>query len=434
MTAFNVPVDIANRALQHVGASRIMTPDFSEISKNCKEVAFVYDKLRQSELQRNTWRFAVRTTVLRPIGPNTMLLTPSLWSSQTTYFVGSIIVDPSGNIWQSNSANNLGQEPIQTPTWDLYCGPMTASLWDSTTSYRVGELVYTTPGDGTNRVYMSMLDGNTDNPATATAWDATVTYSKNQVITRSSVAYMSRIDLNLNQDPATTFFAEWASGTTYASGAKVTATDGLIYQSSTNGNVGNNPTTDGGSHWTNTGVLSPWDTTFVSGAGSLNWRQIGGIEFPYGVTLTPMNIIWPVGTGPANQASSRNAYRLPANFLRLAPLDSKAAATSPLGFPGNTYADDWEFRGAYLTTRTNTEIIFAFVADTVDVATFDGMFCEGLGARIGFEVCETLTQSTEKKQGIGSEYQKFMSEARQSNAIIMGPDDQPLDDWIACRL
>jgi hypothetical protein len=32
-----------------------------------------------------------------------------------------------------------------------------------------GELVYTTPGDGTYRVYLSLQNGNADNPATATA-------------------------------------------------------------------------------------------------------------------------------------------------------------------------------------------------------------------------------------------------------------------------
>lgn len=436
MARFLFPVDIANRGLQHIGATRIDTTlGFTEPTKAASECASVYDKLRRAELQENAWRFAIKNAVLRPIDTNTMLLSPSLWSSTATYFVGSIVADQYGTIWVSNTANNLNNDPLNSSAWDQYFGPMTVSLWDTsgTTSYRAGELVYTAAGDGTNRVYLSLLDGNTDNPATATAWDATITYFKNQVVTRLSTAYMSRIDLNLNQDPSTTFVARWSSSTTYAAGNKVTGSDGVIYQSIGSGNVNHDPTSDGGIHWTNTGVLSPWDTTFVAGTGSLNWRQIGGAEFPSGVTLSTLNIVWPIGAGPSSQVGSRNVFRLPANFLRRAPRDSKAGAYSFLGAPGNLSVDDWEFVDQYFTSLCSTALAFPFVADFVDVARMDDMFCEGLGARIGEEVCEPLAQSTAKKQAAASEYTTFMGKAKRANAILIGPVEPPLDDWITCR-
>jgi hypothetical protein len=64
----------------------------------------------------------------------------------------------------------------------------------------------------------------------------------------------------------------------------------------------------------------------------------------------------------------------------------------------------------------------------------DPMFCEGLAARIGLEICEEVTQSGEKLKTIASEYKLFMSEAREINGIEVGPVESPEDDYIVCRI
>jgi len=432
MSAFLLPVDIANRGLQHCGSDRIATSDFSEISVRSSECAFVYDKLRRAELQRNTWRFAIREAVLRPVGATTMLLVPALWVASTTYFVGSIVSDSAGIPWVSQIPNNLNFQPGTSSAWAEYFGPMTVSAYDSTTTYFAGELVYTAAGDGTNRVFVSLISANADVPGTATAWSATGTYFKNQTVTRTSVVYQSLIDLNVNQDPASAP-ALYNAGTTYGAGARVGASDGVIYTSVGAGNLGHDPTTDAGVHWTNTGVLNPWTTVFVGGSGSLNWRQIGGAEFPMGVTVSPLYTLYPPGAGPSWQDTTRNVYRLPAGFLRKAAQDPKAGAASDLGAPSNRGYDDWEFQDKFLVSSQSDPIVLRFVADTVDVTSFDDMFCEGLGARIGFEVCERVTQSSAKKQTIAGVYQKVMSEARTVNAILTGSEEPPLDDYLAVR-
>lgn len=435
MTAFRIPVDIANRALQHVGAKRISTSDFSELSKNCSETSFVYDKLREAELMDRYWKFAIKRATLRARDGNMMLLSPGLWASGTTYFVGSIVQDSTGNFWRSNSPNNLGQQPTVSPTWEPYCGPMGIPLYDVTggTAYGSGEIVYTTPGDGTNRVYLSLIDGNSAVPATASAWDGTVTYYKNQVVARNSVAYMSRIDLNLNQDPATVYAAEWAATTTYASGAKVTGADGVIYQSSSSGNVGNDPTTDGGTHWTNTGVLSPWDTTFIGGAGSVNWLEVGGTEFPGGVTLQTLDVAYPIGAGPLPQSATRNVFVLPASYMRLAPQNPKPGI-GWLGGPTGVVYNDWLIEGAFLITDDTGPLVLRFVANITDVARMHPMFCEGLAAKIGIEVCEPLTQSTAKQEWIAKKYEEYMGRAKIVDGVEEDFDDPPDDDYVTCRM
>jgi len=444
MAAFLSPTDIGSRAAEHCGQTRLdPTLGFADLSsKAASEIGFVYDKVRRAELQRNTWTFAIRRAALRPVntnstnGTNTMLLQPALWVASTTYFLGSVVSDENGTVWQSNIPNNLGNRPLVSAVWDEYFGPLTVSPWDTTggTVYYAGELVYTATGDGTNRVYLSQTEGNTDSPSAATAWSATATYYMNQVVTRSSVAYMSLIDLNINQDPASAP-ALWSSGTTYATGNNVGASDGVIYQSVGNGNVGHDPTLDVmHTYWTNTGKLNPWTTVFTGGTGSVNWLQLGGAEFPMGVTITPLYIRYPLGTGPSSQATTRNIFYQPAGFLRRAPQDPKAGSQSWLGAPSGIAYDDWLFEGKFIVSRQFNVILLRFVADTVDVTTFDDMFCEGLGARLGLEICEPLTQSGAKKQQIAQEYSRFMGEARTTNAIEQGPVEPPMDDWVSCRL
>lgn len=426
-------VDIANRALDHCGATPISDVlGFNEVSKNSRICARVYDKLRRSELRRNTWEFATKKVILRAIDVNTMLLVPALWTSGTTYFVGSIVAQPTGQVWISEIPNNLGNEPETSGLWTEYFGPMTVALYAATVSYFTGELVYTTAGDGQARVYLSRETGNEDDPATATAWSATVTYKKNQVVTFSSVAYMSRIDLNTNQTP-TSSAADWNIATTYGAGAAVTGSDGVRYTSIAGGNLGNDPVTSP-AFWTNTGTLTPWTTVFTAGAGSVKWLQIGGAEFPMGVGLATLNIVYPIGAGPSSQESTRNAFRLPANFLRKCSSDPKAGSNSYLGAPTGLYYNDWLFENGYIISGMyNDPIMLRFVADTVDVTKMDDMFCEGLAARIGLEICQSVTQSTDKLKTIGGVYENHMTDARLVNAIETGSEEPYVDDYLACR-
>lgn len=432
MTEFSTPIDIANRALQHCGATRIdATLGFAEVSKNASETQFAYGKLRRAELRRNIWRFATRKAALRAIDVNTMLLLPSMWVAGTTYFAGSIVSDQSNNIWISRVANNLGNDPQNSLTWEPYFGPMTVTLWQAG-GYSAGELVYTAAGNGTNRVYLSLVSGNDDAPATATEYDATATYNKNQVVTYSSVAYMSLIDLNTGNQPNLAP-ALYDAGTSYSIGNSVGASDGVIYTSLTNGNIGHDPISDGGANWQNTGTLNPWTTVFVGGIGSSQWLLIGGAEFPMGVGLTPLNIIYPLGAGPYSQSSTQNVYRLPNGYLRTAQQNPKIGAATALGGPSGITYNDWMFEGDYLVSSDLGPIIFRFVADVTDVSKMDDMFCEGLAARVALEVCEPLTQSSSKLGTIAKIYDEFMDQARTINAIEIGTDVPPDDSYISCR-
>jgi len=433
MPAFRTSVDIGQRALQHCGAQRMdPTLGFSDTSSvGASEISSCYDQLREAELEDHTWTFATRRQVLRAVDTNTMRIKPALWSPLTTYFRGSIVADQSGNYWISGAPNNLNNDPLLTTSWDPYFGSLTASLFDPTIAYWAGEVVYTTAGIGTGLIYLSLQNGNSDVPATATPWDNATTFFKNQVVTFSSIAYMSLIDLNINNEPDLAP-ALWAVGTTYAAGNKVGGSDGIIYQSIGSGNVGNDPTTDGGVHWTSTGVLNPWTTVFVGGTGSDKWLLIGGTGSPSGVALTTLNIVYPIGVGPSSQSTTLNAYRLPCNFLRLCAQNPKTGLNNLGGPSGNPY-NDWLVEGDYLISCDVGPIPLRFVANFTDVSRMKAMFCEALAARVALEVCETVTQSTAKLGVIAKVYDRWITRAGVANILEDGFVDQSEDDLISVR-
>jgi hypothetical protein len=217
MPEFNTPIDVANRALQHVGSGRISS--FTENNRRAAETGACYGKLRQAELRENVWQFATKRTCIRAIDTNTFNLEATLWSASGTYFAGSIVSDASGTLWISRTQNNINNEPGVADSWEPYFGQMTVQLYDSGTSYFAGELVYTITGNGSYNVYSSKLNGNNVHPALPNQWSISTTYNTSDVVQE---------------------FPAWAIGTSYSKGQGVTS-GGNIYVSLTNSNLGNTP-------------------------------------------------------------------------------------------------------------------------------------------------------------------------------------------------
>jgi hypothetical protein len=422
---FRNAVDIANRALQWCGIARIA--DFTDDSLQATETAFVYDKLRRAELRRNFWKFAIRKVALRPIDATTMLLRPLLWQSTKTYAPGAIVSDQDNYPWQSRIPDNKGNSPGNSSAWEAYCGPLTAQPFDiiGKTAYFAGEIVYQSNGDGTFTAWVSMQSGNSADPRFSTPWDATVSYAVDNVVVRSAIVYTSLIDFNLGNDPAAAP-ALWSSTTTYSIGQLVGGSDGAIYSSVVNSNLNFDPVSDSGVNWTNTGVLNPWMAMTPFGTAAISWLQCD-------VALAGLTITWPIGSGPSNHSFTRNAYRLPANFLRQAPQDPKAGSMSFLGAPAGLQMNDWNVEGDFIISQDTDPIVLRFVADLTDVTSMDDLFCEGLGAHVAKAVVERLTQSTVKMVAIAQGYKDAIAEARLVNAIETGPIEPPLDDYLACR-
>jgi len=146
-----------------------------------------------------------------------------------------------------------------------------------------------------------------------------------------------------------------------------------------------------------------------------------------------LNIVYPVGAGPSSQSTTKNVYRVPAGYLRQTSQNPKPGINN-LGGPSGSGYLDWLVEGKYLISSDVGPIPFRFIANITDVARMHTMFCEGLAARIGLEVCETLTQSTTKLGTIAKIYDRWISEAGMVDAIEDGYTDPPDDELISCRI
>lgn len=332
------------------------------------------------------------------------------WAVGTTYAAGNGVT-LNGIAYISLAAGNVGNSPDAAPTkWVVLPVTPAPGYYNAATSYVIGQFVTYL---GLNYVAIAAGIGNL--PTNVSFWAPQ----------QATTFYASLIDFNLNNSPGSAPTI-WAAGTTYATGNSVGGSNGTIYTSIGNGNVGHDPVLTTG-FWTNTGVLNPWTTVDPFGTGADSWLQLS-------VAIADLQFTYPLGSGPSLQTATRNVYRLPANFLRKAPQDPKAGSQSFLGAPTGISYDDWDLTGDYIVTREVFPIILRFVADITDVNSMDELFREGLAARIAFEVVERLTQSTAKRGGIMTAYSKAIGEARAVNGVETGPTEPEEDLYISCRV
>lgn len=379
MAAFTSPEDIANRGLQHCGSKRIVS--LADTSRQAGEVNACYNKLRRAELRRNAWRFSVRRTALRPYTYTTQFITFPTWSAGA-FGAGRVVTYPAaGTIWETRVSTSTTPSNAAASDWLNYFGPRTADVYQSDIEYFAGELVIV--------------------PA---AYAGGTTYAINSIVTDGGITYISLASGNIGHTPASsaTYWAAWTTSTTFL-GAPVYPTGYAIYRSRVNAN----------------------EDAVTTGS----WVA------QTSATVVDQPFFYPVSAGPVSQTNTQNVYIFPNGYLREAPQDPKNGGMHYLGAGtrGRQYTD-WVEEAEFFITRDNTPIVYRFAADVEQVRLMDDLFCEGFGCRIGLEVCEPLTQSTEKLSVISKLYNTFMSEARAVNAIESGTVEAAVDDYLACRI
>lgn len=416
MAAFNTPLDIANRALQRLGIPRITS--FSASSREAQEIAFAYNKLRVAELERNLWRFSTRRTVLRSLGIDSSLWTPPAWASGTSYAAGAVVsYTPTSGVyngvtdyWQLLIAeSDSTTTPDQDPNWDHYTGPVAIDL-------------YNTGNDGTGSISASSLDGQTYQAGEVVLVPATyasgTSYSINNVVAYENNNvwewYVSLVNSNEGNTPSSSP-TEWALWTS------VGRANGVYGQTATDSPI---PLTYPGA----VGVyISLYNQNADNpAAGTSNWLSVGG-------TIAPLQIVWPLGSGPSYQVQTKNCFYLPNDFLKRAPSDPKGGMFGYLGANSGSRPDDWVEEGNLIVTGDAGPIMLRFIANLTDVTKMTSLFCEGLSARLAQELCEALYQDLAKKQQAMQAYSICMSDARSTNAIEIGPITRPESRYITVR-
>ena len=432
MPSFKTELDIANRACQHIGVPRII--DFTS-TKAGKEIAACYDNVRESELQRNLWTCSTRRAILRAINYSTMLWTPPVYSSTTTYSQGAVVTDANGDWWECNYTKGLfNNAPQVGPFWSRYYGPETLTSFVDNTNKPPGAVTLGSTSSGSlfAATYYVQTTYNTSQGETLPSQEQSFFVADNFVLTVTSPAaetnafswncYISTVS---GQEQLQFFGINIGSSFQLPDSGLISVGVGVPLSGVPGGFAGQSFAAGELSSKNNV-VYRSLINNNTSVPNTSTWLEVDG-------TAVPLQIIYPIGSGPSIDNSTANAYRRPHGFLRQAPSNPKGSAMTWLGAPWGNVREDWVFEGDYILSYSPGPIMFRFVSDFVDVPKMTSMLCEGIAARIATEVCEPLTQSTEKLSVASAAYKRAMFEARTVNAIEAGPVDMDIDDYITCR-
>ncbi len=239
-------------------------------------------------------------------------------------------------------------------------------------------------------------------------------------------------------------FDAYDASVTYAAGDVVFDTNGFLWISTQGSNTANTPGAGGvnpfwiayfgpnvAQVWSSSIQYFPGDMVYVSGtltvvyiavAPSLNhtppnatyWHVLVDATSALGVQFSPL------GVNPPTGATTRNLYRLPVNYVRIAPQDPKAPAAVRQGLTAGMMYNDWEIENGYIFTNDAAPIIFRFVADETDVTLMDNLFCEAWAAQLAVATAVPLTQSVEKLNTAVGIYRETMAMAKAMNAVEEG--------------
>jgi hypothetical protein len=267
----------------------------------------------------------------------------------------------------------------------------------------------------TRRVVLRAISTATD-LWTPAAYSAATTYAVGNIVTYDSQWWQSKVASNLANTPAMGAYWRRYTGVDYLNAydedlsyfaGEIGSSGGLFYLSLINANEDNDPPSAG------------------------NWLLLGG-------TAVDLQILYPLGTGPAADTTTSNVYRLPRGFLRTAPTNPKGASSVWMGMPRGTIREDWVFEDNYIVSGQTPTLLLRYVADMIDVPDMPALFCELLAASCAEATASALVQPQEDVQRAvqraRATYRKARSDAVRVNAIEVGPIDPYIDDLILCRL
>src|SRR6266550_2882213 len=173
---FETPLDIARRACQHLGER--MIDSFADLDSVASvEFNENYGRLRDFELERAVWAFSVRSAVVRPITDTSFIWTPPTYSPAAAYVGGNVVAftsvasdirfptvgaRPLYYQTEVNLGAAAGGNPDASFDWHRFSGNVAGDAYDATASYFAGEIV-----SSSSVLYMSFTNGNTDAPPSA---------------------------------------------------------------------------------------------------------------------------------------------------------------------------------------------------------------------------------------------------------------------------
>lgn len=118
------------------------------------------------------------------------------------------------------------------------------------------------------------------------------------------------------------------------------------------------------------------------------------------------------------------AFTLPADFVRLLPLDPEDVNND----------DERQIEGRKIVSNESAPMDVRYIYDVTDPNEMDALFREVLSHNLAWNLCEDITNSNSKKDAIERGMEKVMAQARRANAIERASSKPPEDEWVTKRL
>lgn len=134
---------------------------------------------------------------------------------------------------------------------------------------------------------------------------------------------------------------------------------------------------------------------------------------------------------PAFQYNTK--YQLPSDCLRLIELNDYYVGLDLTDYRGSD-TSEYAIEGREILTNWAAPLNIKYIKRVTNTSQFDPCFNLTLGARIGMDLCEALTQSDSKWQKAAMQFKQEISDAVRVNSISLPPRKLADDEWLMARL
>lgn len=125
-------------------------------------------------------------------------------------------------------------------------------------------------------------------------------------------------------------------------------------------------------------------------------------------------------------------YPLPADCVRIDKITDRTFGDWRPEW--NHPVPQYQIEGSRILTDMESPVYLRYVARITDPAQYDESFTEAFACALAVEVCESITQSSTKKQAAQQDMELAVRTARQVSAIERPPIQQQETSWYTSRL
>ncbi len=127
-------------------------------------------------------------------------------------------------------------------------------------------------------------------------------------------------------------------------------------------------------------------------------------------------------------------YRLPSDCLRVVQVNDFYVIPGFGDFIGSGPDEEpFKIEGGKILTDFTAPLKIRYLRRVTNSGEFDAAFVEAFAYDLAFEACESITQSTTKKESLRQGRRDEILDAIRANAIELPPQVQADDAWIASR-